>query len=64
MNEPYSFGLLLEGVGDLVEAGRVEVLERKVLQLPLHALHTEPVGDGGVYLHRLERLSDAACRSD
>ena len=49
-------GLLLEGVGDLVEGGGVEVFEGKVLQLPLHALHTEPVGDGGVDLHRLERL--------
>ena len=27
-----------------------------VLQLPLDALHTQPVGDGGVDLHSLQRL--------
>ncbi len=55
MNEPYSLDFSRES-GDLAEGGGVEVFEGKILELPLHALHTEPVGDGGVDLHCLERL--------
>ena len=47
---------LLKGLGYLVVAGRVEVLEREVFKLPFRALHTETVRDGGVYLHRFKRF--------
>ena len=43
-------------VHDLVVGHRVQVLQRQVLQLPLHLLHPQPVGDGGVDLHGLEGL--------
>ena len=49
-------GLLVERLDDLLIADRVEVLQRQILQLPLHLLHAEPVGDGGVDLHRFKRL--------
>ena len=42
--------------GYLVVALAVEIVERAVLELPLYLLHTEPVGDGGVNLHRLGGL--------
>ena len=45
-----------EGVGYLLVALAVEVVERAVLQLPLYLLHAEPVRDGGVYLHRFSGL--------
>ena len=41
---------------DLVVAHRVQVLQRQVLQLPLHPLHAQAVGDGGVDLHGLKSL--------
>ena len=50
-------GLLgLERAGDLVVADGVQILEGQILKLPLDALHTESVGDGGVNFHRFERL--------
>ena len=48
--------LCLERLCDLLVAHGVEVFERQVLKLPLDALHTETVGDGGVDLHRFKRL--------
>ncbi len=47
---------VVQGVGYLLIARRIEVHQRQILQLPLGSLHTEPVRDGGVYLHRLQRL--------
>ena len=41
---------------DRLIALRVEVAQGEVLQLPLDALHAQPVRDRGVDLHRLERL--------
>ena len=41
---------------DRLIAIRVEVAQGEVLQLPLDALHAQPVRDGGVDLHRLERF--------
>ena len=41
---------------DLLVADGVQVFEGQVLQFPLDALHTQPVGDGGVDLHGLQRL--------
>ena len=50
-------GLLgLERAGDLVVADGVQILEGQILKLPLDALHTEAVGDGGVNFHRFKRL--------
>ena len=43
-------------VGDLLVAHRVQVLEGKVLQLPLDFLHAQAVSDGGVDLHGLQGL--------
>ena len=45
-----------EGVGYLLVALAVEVVEGAVLQLPFYLLHAEPVGDGSVDLHRLGGL--------
>ena len=41
---------------DVVIAHRVEVFQRQILQLPLDLLHTEPVRQRRVDLHRLQRL--------
>ena len=49
-------GLVLQGPGDLPVAHGIQVLEAQVLQLPLHLLHAQPVGDGGVDLHGLVGL--------
>ena len=49
-------GLLVQRLGDLPIAHRIEILQAQILQLPLHLLHTQPVGDGGVDLHGLEGL--------
>ena len=55
--KPRSVGMREERAsGYLVVALAVEIVERAVLQLPLYLLHTEPVGDGGVDLHRLGGL--------
>ena len=45
-----------QGLFHLLIPYRVQILERGVLQLPLDALHTKAVGDGGVYLQRFQRL--------
>ena len=41
-------------VGNLLIPHRVQVLEGGVLQLPLDALHPQPVGDGGINFHCLQ----------
>ena len=41
---------------DLVIADGVQILQRQVLQLPLDALHAQPVRDGGIDLHGLQGL--------
>ena len=46
--------LLVQRLGDLPVAHRVEIFQTEVLQLPLHLLHAQPVGDGRVNLHGLE----------
>ena len=54
-------GLFLVGVQighDLVVGLRLQILEGLVLQLPLDLLHTEPVGQGRIDLHGLQRLAD------
>ena len=50
--------VLFEIVDDLLIALRIEVLQRRVLQLPLDLLHTEPVRQRRVDLHRLHGLRD------
>lgn len=45
-----------ERAGDLVVADGIQILEGQILKLPLDALHTEAVGDGGVNFHRFKRL--------
>ena len=54
-------GVVLGALGfqrgfDLVVGHGVEVFEGRVLQLPLHALHAQAVGDGRVNLHGFQRL--------
>ena len=49
-------GLLVQGVHDLPVADGVQVFQGQVLQLPLHLLHAQAVGDGGVDLQGLEGL--------
>ena len=44
-------GLFLQGVDDLLVADGVQVFQAQILQLPLHFLHSQTVGDGGVDLH-------------
>ena len=44
----------LQRRGDLLIAGRVQVLEGQVLQLPLGPLHAQAVGDGGIDFHGLQ----------
>jgi len=46
--------LLVQRLGDLPVAHRVQILQAEILQLPLHLLHTQPVGDGRIDLHGLE----------
>ena len=54
-HEPVVFRcLLVQRLGDLPVAHRVEIFQAEVLQLPLHLLHAQPVGDGRVDLHGLE----------
>ena len=48
--------LFFKRLGDLRVTDGVEIFERQILKLPLDALHTEAVGNGGVDLHRFERL--------
>ena len=43
--------------GDFLIALRVEILQGEIFQLPLGALHAQPVRDGGVDLHGLQRLA-------
>ena len=45
-----------QGRCDLPVARGIKVLEREVFQLPFDTLDSEPVGDGGIDLHRLQRL--------
>jgi len=45
--------LLGQGILDLLIADGVKILEREIFQLPLDALHPQPVGDGGVDLQCL-----------
>ncbi len=47
---------VVEILGDLPVALRIEVLQREILELPFGALHAEAVRDGRVDLHRLQRL--------
>ena len=42
---------------DLLVAPRVQRREREVLELPLEGIDPEPVGERGVDLERLRRLS-------
>ena len=46
--------LLVQRLDDLPVANGVQIFQRQILQLPLHALHTQTVGDGGVNFHGLE----------
>ena len=48
--------LFFKRLGDLRVTDGVEIFERQILKLPLDALHTEAVGNGGVDLHRFKRL--------
>ena len=48
--------LLVQGLGDLPIAHGVQIFQGEILQLPLHLLHAQPVGDGGVDLHGLKGL--------
>ena len=54
--------LAVEVGDDLTVAVRVEIFEREVLELPLHLLQAEPVGDGRIDLHRFERLFELLLR--
>ena len=57
LHEHVVFRLLgLQPGDDLLIPHRVQVFQRQVLQLPLHPLHPQPVGDGGVDLHGLQGL--------
>ena len=55
--------LRLEALDDLVVADGVENLQRQILQLPLHFLHSQTVGDGGIDLHGLQGLLPLFFRS-
>ena len=50
--------VLFEIVDDLLIALGIEVLQRRILQLPLDLLHAEPVGQRRIDLHRLHGLGD------
>ena len=43
-------------VGDLLVAGGIQIAQGQILQFPLGLLHAQPVRDGGVDLHGLQRL--------
>ena len=49
-------GLFVQRLGDLPVAHRVQILQRQVLQLPFHLLHTQSVCNGSVDLHSLKGL--------
>ena len=50
--------VLFEVVDDLLIALGIEVLQRRILQLPLDLLHAEPVGQRRIDLHRLHGFGD------
>ena len=47
----------VQRLGDFLIALRVEILQGEIFQLPLGALHAQPVRDGGVDLHGFQRLA-------
>jgi len=49
-------GLLVQRVHDLPVADGVQVFQGQVLQLPLHFLHAQPVGNGRIDLQSLKGL--------
>ena len=49
-------GLAVQLVGDLLVGDGVQEFQGLVLHLPLHPLHAQAVGDGGVDLQGLQRL--------
>ena len=46
--------LLIQRFGDLPVAHGIQIFQGEILQLPLHLLHAQTVGDGGVDLHGLK----------
>ncbi len=54
------FAALGDHPRDLMELGRLQVVERQVLKLPLDARYPQPVRERSVDLHRLARLLVAA----
>ena len=57
VHEVLVFGFLgLQRGGNFLIAHRVQIFQRQVFQFPLHALHTQAVGDGRIDLHGLEGL--------
>ena len=49
-------GLFIQSLHDLPVADGVQIFQAQILQLPLHLLHSQPVGNGGIDLHGLEGL--------
>ena len=59
VHEAVGAGLVLfEVVDDLLIPLGIEVLQRRILQLPLDLLHAEPVGERRIDLHRLHGFGD------
>ena len=58
VHEGFQFGHPpVQRLGDFLVALRIEILQGEVLQLPLGALHAQPVRDGGVDFHGLQGLA-------
>ena len=49
-------GLFIQSLHDLPVADGIQIFQAQILQLPLHLLHSQPVGNGGIDLHGLEGL--------
>ena len=56
-------GFLIQGLNDLLVTHRVQIFQAQILQLPLHLLHAQTVGDGGIDLHGLQGLLPLLFRS-